>query len=155
MLFVAHSSRRIKNVLVLSPLRLNFCSRESTLPRLWNQLPDYLSTTHWSLHFWLTRSFDWHFLHRFHRLTTLIIHHPFLWIPREIRGDGDVAGIRRDGNGRCVDPAGMEFLLREPGDDALEIMHTGTLQNILVQELEYCVNCQAKCFMRLLIICSW
>jgi len=26
--------------------------------------------------FWLTQSFEWHFLHRFHRLTTLIIHHP-------------------------------------------------------------------------------
>jgi len=25
-------------------------------------------------------------------------------------------------------PQGWNFLLREPGDDALEIMHTGTLQ---------------------------
>jgi len=26
---------------------------------------------------WLTQFFEWHFLHQFHRLTTLIIHHPF------------------------------------------------------------------------------
>ena len=40
------------------------------------------STTHWSLQFWRTQSFEWHFLHRFHRLTTLIIHHPSLFHSR-------------------------------------------------------------------------
>ena len=34
------------------------------------------STTHKSLQFQLTQSYEWHFSHRFHRLTTLIIHHP-------------------------------------------------------------------------------
>jgi len=35
------------------------------------------STTHKSLQLCLTQFFEWHFLHQFHRLTTLIIHHPF------------------------------------------------------------------------------
>ena len=42
-----------------------------------SQLPPSLqSTTHQSLQFWFTQSYEWHFLHRFHGLTTPIIHHP-------------------------------------------------------------------------------
>ena len=53
------------------------CSFHCAFSCLWNQLLASPSTMHWSLQFWLTYSYEWHFLRQFHRLTTFIIRHPF------------------------------------------------------------------------------
>ena len=61
-----------------SSLRITDCSFQYASPRLWNQLPAPLHQPRCNLsNPDSPSSFEWHFLHRFHRLTTLITHHPF------------------------------------------------------------------------------
>ena len=77
-----------------SSLRITDRSYQYASPRLWNQLPASLCQPRTiiclhiialsisSLHFSLTYFYEWHFFHRFDRLTTLIIHHPSLFHSR-------------------------------------------------------------------------
>jgi len=61
----------------LSSLRITDRSFQFNSPRPWNQLPASLRQPRTNiLQFCLTQFFEWHFSHWFHRLTTLIIHHP-------------------------------------------------------------------------------
>ena len=55
-----------------SSLRITDRSFQYASPRLWNQLPAPLRQPHTNL-----SNSEWHFLHQLHRVTTLIIHHPF------------------------------------------------------------------------------
>ena len=60
-----------------SSLRITDRSFQYASPRLWNQLPAPLRQPRTNLSNSASPSSEWHFLHWFHRLTTLIIHHPF------------------------------------------------------------------------------
>jgi len=59
-------------------LRITDRSFQYASPRLWNQLPTSLRQPRTNLSNSASpSSFEWHFLHQFHQLTTPIIHYPF------------------------------------------------------------------------------